>query len=332
MKRKLMTLFAALFIVAGLYAEADLLYYVDFSQGTGRWSASVKPEHYSDMWVWDEEFGYWYAYDAYNQDPEEARLISPGFDFTWYDHLTMGFSHNRWGDGSMKPFSVQGHIVGTDHYETLPVSTWPSTDGEWVIGEVDLSRYAGKNNVRIHFVYTAIPSVEEDAWLISGVYILDEAPSEAGAELVEFVPSDFAGKGTESTGSAVSVTKNGVTVATDKGYGHSLGFRVYAGANFSITSTTDLIIKEISFSFATANGKYYNGGLNEDYTVNAKSWSVASMPSQARMEKIQVTLKDKKQDIRNTSVPVKTKKVFKDGNLLIRRGDKIYTVTGQEVQ
>ena len=43
--------------------------------------------------------------------------------------------------------------------------------------------------------------------------------------VVTFTPTDFEGKGTTSTGSPVEVTKDGVTVSCDKGYGNSYAFR-----------------------------------------------------------------------------------------------------------
>lgn len=104
---------------------------------------------------------------------------------------------------------------------------------------------------------------------------------------VVFTPADFEGQGQAATletpGGAVTATKNGVTVATDNGYGHNLALRVYKGAHFSITSTTEQIGK-IKFQFYST----YDGGLDQEVVVNGMSYEVESMASQARIEKIQI--------------------------------------------
>ena len=104
---------------------------------------------------------------------------------------------------------------------------------------------------------------------------------------VVFTPADFEGQGQAATldtpGGAVSTTKNGVTVATDNGYGHNLALRVYKGAHFSITSATEQIGK-IKFQFYST----YDGGLDQEVVVNGMSYEVESMASQARIEKIQI--------------------------------------------
>ena len=104
---------------------------------------------------------------------------------------------------------------------------------------------------------------------------------------VVFTPADFEGQGQAATletpGGAVTATKDGVTVATDNGYGHNLALRVYKGAHFSITSTTEQIGK-IKFQFYST----YDGGLDQEVVVNGMSYEVESMASQARIEKIQI--------------------------------------------
>ena len=111
------------------------------------------------------------------------------------------------------------------------------------------------------------------------------AGSMMAATVVTFTKADFSGKGTASSGSAVSVTKSGVTVSTNKGYGASESLRCYKNAKFTVTSESEAIAK-ISFTF---NGTY-TGGLDAEVTVGALTYEVASLASQARFEEINVTL------------------------------------------
>ncbi len=103
------------------------------------------------------------------------------------------------------------------------------------------------------------------------------------ADEVSFAPSDFSGKGTPNTGSEMSVTKDGVTVAIGKGYG-TTEIRAYSGSSFSISSSNT--ITALSFTFS--GGK--TGGLNTSYTgLSTTEWSQASLSSQARFSNITVT-------------------------------------------
>lgn len=123
--------------------------------------------------------------------------------------------------------------------------------------------------------------------------VLHKAPM---AATVIFAPADFADKGTEGTGSAISVTKDGVTVATDKGYGHRTynpdtekndgapdQLRVYKGGKLTISATST--ITKIKFTFADDK----DGGLSESYTPNKTSWS-ETLGSQARITAIEISL------------------------------------------
>ena len=107
------------------------------------------------------------------------------------------------------------------------------------------------------------------------------------AGVVTFGPEDFNGKGTSNTGSPVEVTKDGVTVSCDKGYGNSYAFRCYTNGVVTISATEN--ISSLEFAFDTYNDRYYNGGLEEVYTVGASSWST-TLASQARFTSIKVTL------------------------------------------
>lgn len=109
---------------------------------------------------------------------------------------------------------------------------------------------------------------------------------------VEFGAADFAGKGTVNTGSEVSVTKDGVTFLCDKGYGDGrYGVRCYKGSTVTISATEN--IKQIDFEFGVIpkpNYKVYDGGLLSSYGVGANTWTTGVLDSQARFNKIVVTL------------------------------------------
>ena len=107
------------------------------------------------------------------------------------------------------------------------------------------------------------------------------------ATVVTFTPTDFEGKGTTSTGSPVEVTKDGVTVSCDKGFGNSYAFRCYTDGVVTISATEN--IYSLEFTFDTYNDRYYNGGLEEVYAVGANSWNT-KLASQARFTSIKVTL------------------------------------------
>ncbi|MBR0310749.1 MAG: hypothetical protein IJQ97_07690, partial [Paludibacteraceae bacterium] len=107
------------------------------------------------------------------------------------------------------------------------------------------------------------------------------------AGTVTFKPGDFAGQGTSGTGSAVSVTKGGVTLSCDKGFGSTSALRCYKNGVVTITSETK--ISTIDFSFETASGQTYNGGLDAQVTVNDMSWT-NTLASQARFTEVVVTI------------------------------------------
>ena len=117
------------------------------------------------------------------------------------------------------------------------------------------------------------------------ITILGDVPVE-DADVI-FVPADFEGQGQEATlqtpGGAVSATKDGVTVATDNGYGHNLALRVYKGAQFSITSAEQQIGK-IVYQFYSN----YDGGMDKEVVVNGMEYTVESLAKQARIEKIYI--------------------------------------------
>ena len=113
-----------------------------------------------------------------------------------------------------------------------------------------------------------------------------ERPEGGETEVADVVitGADFAGQGTANTGSEVSVTKDGVTFACDKGYSDDAHatLRCYQGGVITITSETKQIGK-LAFQFYST----YTGDLETEVVVNATEWTY-TLPVQARIEKVSI--------------------------------------------
>ena len=283
MKKFFSFMAAALF--AGSMLAANLLS-IDFTQGQGEWTIDNKELGGLDF-VWAQSSQYGMKATGYANSTNhatEAWLISPAIDLSVVSAATLSFSHaRRYGDNSQ--LSVKAK-AGEGAWADLSVSAWPDgSNWTFIDATADLASYVGQAGVQIAFVYTS--TAEGGAtWEIKSVTVADQVDPTDDAD-VTFTPADFEGQGQAATldtpGGAVSTTKNGVTVATYNGFGHNLALRVYKGAHFSITSTTEQIGK-IKFQFYST----YDGGLDQEVVVNGMSYEVESMASQARIEKIQI--------------------------------------------
>lgn len=110
----------------------------------------------------------------------------------------------------------------------------------------------------------------------------DKSTGGSGTKETTFAAKDFSGQGTGGTGSPISVTKDGITIACDKGYG-SDPIRCYKNGVITITSSTP--IKALAFDLHAS----YPGGLNTSYTdLNTTEWSF-TLTSQARISSVTVT-------------------------------------------
>ena len=113
-----------------------------------------------------------------------------------------------------------------------------------------------------------------------------ERPEGGETEVADVViaGADFAGQGTASTGSEVSVTKDGVTFTCDKGYSDDAHatLRCYKGGVITISSETKQIGK-LAFQFYST----YTGDLETEVVVNATEWTY-TLPVQARIEKVSI--------------------------------------------
>lgn len=114
-----------------------------------------------------------------------------------------------------------------------------------------------------------------------------------------FSYTDFTGKGTESTGSAISVTKNEITVSSNKGYGADANTRIYSG-NINVAAAQPIVSVEITCT-AYGTSKYGPGkisGTGYSYSGNKGTWSAGeqevysvslSCSAQVRFTQIVVT-------------------------------------------
>ena len=110
-----------------------------------------------------------------------------------------------------------------------------------------------------------------------------------GDNVAMFSAYDFEGQGTSGTGSLVTLSKYGITIACDKAFGSESSLRCYAGSNLSISAHRP--ITHIKLFYSTVLGTYYNGGLSEDIYLTRREWTT-SLSSQARIEAIMIYFDD----------------------------------------
>ena len=281
--KKILSLFAAV-LFAGSMMAADLLN-IDFTQGQGDWTINniLMPEGTDFIWAQTSNYGMKAtAYFENTNHESEAWLISPAIDLSEVETANMLFSHAR-KFGNLEQLSVRAK-AGDGEWAVLEVSAWPDgSNWNFVDAEANLAAYVGKADVQIAFVYTSSSSAAA-TWEIKTVSIVEGEILEPD---VIFLPADFAGQGTSSTGSEVLVEKGGVTVSTDKGFGHEAALRIYKDGSFSIVSAEEQIGK-IVFTFGSYQGEAKDGGMASVVVVNGQEFVVDAMASAAWIEKIQI--------------------------------------------
>lgn len=88
--------------------------------------------------------------------------------------------------------------------------------------------------------------------------------------------SDFIGQGTSGDGSSISFTKDGITIASDKGYGDDTHVRVYSGGKITISSESKKITKVEITCTAQNKSKYGPSnitGTGYSYSGYVGTWS-----------------------------------------------------------
>lgn len=280
--KKFFSLIAAVLFAGSMMAESLLS--IDFTQGQGEWTINnVELGGLEAVWAQSSSYGMKATGYQDGNHATEAWLVSPAFDLTGAEVATLAFSHAR-KYGDLSQLSVLAR-AGEGEWTALEVSAWPDgSSWSFIEATADLSAFAGQAAVQVAFKYTSTTDGGA-TWEIKTVSITNEGvvPPPAEDADVVFLPADFAGQGVEQTGGEVSATKDGVTVSSNKAFGHNLALRCYKNGSLSVVSTGEQIGK-IEFQFYST----YNGGLSETVVVNAQEWSVESLSAQARIEKLKV--------------------------------------------
>ena len=187
---------------------------------------------------------------------------------------------------------------------------------EYIIAEAgDYTIYfrpAGNSDWDYEYIYAAL---KEDPIV----------PPVVGNEII-FTREDFLGQGTANTGSEVSATKGGVTFTYSKGYCADESLRCYAHGALSITSAVEIA----TINFTTTGGK--TGGLDAEVTVNATSYVVEDLASQARFTEVKVVLAGGTTAIDNNEVEMKAVKRVVNGQLFIEKNGVLYNAQGAVVR
>lgn len=198
---------------------------------------------------------------------------------------------------SEEEYIVEGYVVSVIKSTATDLRFWMADDANAELGTFeawmcrgDVVNKGDKVTVTGNLQWYVNQNDESDqkAEIYGGVVVVVE-PAPIDMNYVEFNSGDFEGKGVSSTGGEISVTKNGVTVYTNAGFGSSYSLRVYKNKQFKISA--DRRIVKIAFTFDNGQGDY-SGGLDPEVCVEGTEWEVASMASQGRFSKIAVTLGD----------------------------------------
>ena len=144
-----------------------------------------------------------------------------------------------------------------------------------------------------------------------------------------------------------SVSKGGVTLDVTKGiigvYNNENHYRVYKSQTLTLTSTVGNIVK-VEFTctaegdaqygpgcFTVTDGEYNYSGPVGTWTGNADVVTFTASSNQVRATQIVVTLA-KTTDVENVTVGATPVKVIENGQLMIMRGENVYTILGAQVK
>lgn len=281
--KKFFSLFAAV-LFAGMMMAADVLSVNFKADGQGDWTIDNKvlPEGISYVWTYDSKYGMKAsAFVSGSRYETEAWLVSPAIDFSGVSSPSLtvkqalNYATSEWVSILAK--------AGEGDWTALDVQNWPAGNS-WTFVEstADLTAFAGKADVQLAFKYTSSTSTAA-TWEIESLAIVDGAEPVVQPDVV-FTGADFAGQGTETSGSEVTATKDGVTFTCNKGYSddaHST-LRCYKNGVITITSETEQIGKLVFQFYST-----YTGDLSTEVVVNANEWTY-TLTNQARIEKLSV--------------------------------------------
>ena len=274
------------------------------------------------MYITDEEGSYW-QFVLYKGVDDEENLVYPA--------LYIGVE-------PISSTAIAGTYVATDIYY---VSLEPDAETEIEGGGFTnlVVTYIGGDTYHFSIEFKDVDEqvyvLDKDAEVVAYDYETGDdieliegggTPVVPGGDEIVFTGDDFTGQGTANTGSEVSATKSGVTFACDKGYNDDAHSTLRCYKNGVITITSEKQISKLEFQFYST----YTGGLDTEVAVNAKEW-VYTLPSQARIEKLTVTL-DGATAIDNTEATVKAVKTIENGMLIIEKNGVRYNVYGAQVR
>ena len=318
-------------------ANTDLPYNEPFTSSIGRFSISdVNTDGLSYVWTWaSANYGMKAsAYVSKTSHATESWLISPPISLMNASNIVLSFQHavNK-GTPSNQSVKISTDLGTT--WSNLPVSNWPAgSDWNFVSASESLDAYAN-NTVQIAFVYVSTTS-DCPTWEIKNFSITGTIGVDPGEPMPITVDADE----TTAAVSWLEVTNtvtyeliiydsnwNIICVIVFDSEGHLLNITNDAPAR-NRTSEQE---QESGFAYTVTglnSGTEYNYMLvakdNTDKMITSYSGSFKTTGNTTALEEVDDHLLQ--------SNPTQCTKVLRNGQILILRGDKTYTLQGQEVK
>ena len=318
-------------------ANTDLPYNEPFTSSIGRFSISdVNTDGLSYVWTWaSANYGMKAsAYVSKTSHATESWLISPPISLMNASNIVLSFQHAV-NKGTPTNLSVK---ISTDlgtTWSNLPVSNWPAgTDWNFVSASESLDAYAN-NTVQIAFVYVSTssdcPTWEIKNFSITGTISVD--PGEPMPITVDANETTAAVTWLEVPNTVIyeliiyDSNWNVICVIVFDSEGHLLNITNDAPAR-NRTSEQE---QESGFAY-TVTG--LNSGTEYNYMLVAKDNTDKMITSYSGSFKTtgNITALEEVDDHLLHRDPTQCTKVVRDGQILILRGDKTYTLQGQEVK
>ena len=317
--------------------NTDLPYNEPFTSSIGRFSISdVNADGLSYVWTWaSANYGMKAsAYVSKTSHATESWLISPPISLMNASNIVLSFQHAV-NKGTPTNLSVK---ISTDlgtTWSNLPVSNWPAgTNWNFVSASESLDAYAN-NTVQIAFVYVSTtsdcPTWEIKNFSITGTISVD--PGEPMPITVDANETTAAVTWLEVPNTVTyeliiyDSNWNVICVIVFDSEGHLLNITNDAPARDKLSQQEQT--GGFAYTIAGLNsGTEYNYMLvakdNNDKMVTSYSGSFKTTGSATALEEVEDHLLHRD--------PTQCTKVIRDGQILILRGDKTYTLQGQEVK
>ena len=190
---------------------------------------------------------------------------------------------------------------------------------------------------------------EEPIELEDGKSTSGTDPVNPGDAIVFDADVDKGNAGTDSNNATeYTITKDGITVTVSSGilgtYNNEMHYRVYKNQTLTVTSTVGNIAK-IEFTctangdekygpgcFTASTGEYgHDGAAVGTWTGDAATVTFTASTNQVRATQIVVTLASATA-VENVTVGETPVKVIENGQLMIIRGENVYTILGAQVK